>query len=182
VTRPGASGLRWLLREVVVVGALAATVALVVAAALAYFLRWPDLVALIAVVALLVVVVRQRRLLRLDRVQPDAVPEVVTDDSALAVSPQRLNNLRTRVEWASVTARHYDSALRPVLANLADDRLLRHHGIDRRQRPDAAQQILGDQLWAALMTRRTTPVSRADLDTWLTALERLRAEVGGFEH
>jgi hypothetical protein len=173
VTRPGASGLRWLLREVLTVGALATTIALVIAAVLAYFLRWPDLVALVAVIALLVVVVRQRRLLRLDRVLPDAVPEIVADDAAHAMPPQRLANLRTRVEWASVTARHYDSALRPVLTNLADDRLLRHHGIDRRQRPAAAQQILGEQLWTALMTRRTAPVSRTDLDTWLSALERL---------
>lgn len=38
-------------------------------------------------------------------------------------------------------------ALQPHLAALVDERLARHHGIDRRTEPDRARELLGPELW-----------------------------------
>lgn len=78
-----------------------------------------------------------------------------------------------RITYAVVAARHYDTGVRPVLADLADDRLRRHHGIDMADEPARARAVLGEDLWHAISAPRTAPPTTADLDRWLTALERL---------
>lgn len=89
---------------------------------------------------------------------------------------RRLARHADRVTYAVVASRHYQSGVRPVLVELADDRLRRHHGIDMTTEPDRARTVIGEDLWKALTTDRTQPPTTSDLDRWLTTLEQLGDE------
>jgi hypothetical protein len=78
-----------------------------------------------------------------------------------------------RLSYAVGAPRHYDSGVRPVLTELARDRLRRHHGIDMTSEPERARAELGDDLWRALTAPMDTAPTTKDLDRWLTELERL---------
>ena len=79
-----------------------------------------------------------------------------------------------RLSYAVVATRHYESGVRPVLAEMARDRIRRHHGIDLSEEPERARAVLGEDLWRALTEAPIdAPPTTADLDRWLTRLERL---------
>jgi hypothetical protein len=78
-----------------------------------------------------------------------------------------------RLTYAVGAPRHYDSGVRPVLTELARDRLRRHHGIDMTNEPERARAELGEDLWRALTAPMETAPTTKDLDRWLTQLERL---------
>ena len=61
--------------------------------------------------------------------------------------------------------------LAPIVAELADDRLLRNHGIDRARRPEKAHDLLGDDLWSIVV--RSSDMHRLDADDLRRALDRL---------
>lgn len=86
---------------------------------------------------------------------------------------RRLARHADRLTYAVVATRHYDNGVRPVLADLATDRLRRHHGIDTTAEPERAREVMGEDLWQALMLDRPQPPTTADLDRWLTTLEQL---------
>lgn len=86
---------------------------------------------------------------------------------------RRLARHADRVTYAVVASRHYESGVRPVLAELASDRLRRHHAIDMAAEPERARTVMGDDLWQALMIDRAQPPTTSDLDRWLTTLEQL---------
>jgi len=72
---------------------------------------------------------------------------------------------------------HY--RLRPLLRQLAADRLFARHGVDLDRSPERARPLLGDELWALVRAdrtvgRRTGPgVPSAELADYVDRLERL---------
>jgi hypothetical protein len=78
-----------------------------------------------------------------------------------------------RLSYAVVAERHFDAGVRPVLADLARDRLRRYAGIDPSAHPDLAQHALGPELWRALEQPLSGPPTLTDIDRWVTSLERL---------
>ena len=49
--------------------------------------------------------------------------------------------------WAPVSARHFDHAVRPLLARLLATVLAERHGVDMTTNPAAARAAIGDDLW-----------------------------------
>lgn len=94
---------------------------------------------------------------------------------------RRLARHTDRLTYAVVATRHYESGVRPVLTELARDRVRRHHGIDMTEEPERARELMGDDLWLGLTSTREQPPTTTDLDRWLTALERLAPEQIGPE-
>lgn len=88
---------------------------------------------------------------------------------------RRLARHADRLTYSIVETRHFASGVRPVLAELADDRLRRHYGIDLAAEPDRARAVMGDDLWQTLTVDRTEPPTAVELDRWLTALEALQS-------
>lgn len=78
-----------------------------------------------------------------------------------------------RLSYAVVAPRHYDAGVRPVLAELARDRVRRFHGIDLTEEPARARAVLGEDLWQALMEPLAAAPTTGDVDRWLARLERL---------
>jgi hypothetical protein len=78
-----------------------------------------------------------------------------------------------RLSYAVVAPRHYEAGVRPVLAELARDRVRRYHGIDLTDEPARAREVLGEDLWQALTGPLSAAPTTADLDRWLTRLEGL---------
>lgn len=78
-----------------------------------------------------------------------------------------------RVTYAVAEIRHYDSGVRPVLADIARDRLRRYHGVDFDSEPARSRELMGDDLWNAMTASPTRLPTTGDLDRWLTGLERL---------
>ena len=81
-----------------------------------------------------------------------------------------------RLSYAVGAPRHYHAGVRPVLAELARDRVRRHHGIDLTDEPERARAVLGEDLWRALTEPLETAPTIQDLDRWLTRLEHLDPE------
>jgi hypothetical protein len=57
-----------------------------------------------------------------------------------------VSRLEDRLAWGGSDLDHFNSAVRPVLVRLADERLQRH-GVTRQSHPESARQLLGEQLW-----------------------------------
>ncbi len=125
---------------------------------------------------------RKRRRLQADREQASAGAAARAREPVAALPEtvdrrfRRLARHTDRLTYAVVATRHYESGVRPVLAELARDRLRRHHGIDMTAEPDRAREVMGDDLWQSLTSAREQPPTTTDLSRWLTALERLSSE------
>lgn len=129
-----------------------------------------------------------RRARKLRRLQIAAEEPAGSDGRKIAREPvaplpetmdrrfRRLARHTDRVTYAVVATRHYESGVRPVLAELARDRVRRHHGIDMTAEPERARELIGENLWQALTTTREQPPTTAELDRWLTTLEQLATE------
>jgi hypothetical protein len=52
-----------------------------------------------------------------------------------------------QLSWSQVSPRHYDLMTRPLLVRLLASRLAEHHGVDLHDSPDAARQLVGEDLW-----------------------------------
>ncbi len=95
-------------------------------------------------------------------------------------APQQLVALERLISTASATALHAHAYLRPVLAEVAAERLAAHgHSLGRMSEP-AGRQLLGEDLWEIVRPDRPFPpdrygpgVSRPELDAMLAGLERL---------
>ena len=61
----------------------------------------------------------------------------------------------------------------PVLAEITDERLRLGHGITRASDPRKARELIGDDLWRLLDDPPRRPPKKADLEHYVTALERL---------
>jgi len=106
----------------------------------------------VAVVALTVV-----ELLRSARAP--VVPAVASVDNPAGQDRRGVAELVTlehRLAWGSVDAERFESRVRPLLVQVATERLRLRHGIDHTSHPDRARSIVGDHLWE-LMTRPVDP-------------------------
>lgn len=63
--------------------------------------------------------------------------------------------------------------VRPLLAELARDRLVRRHGVDPVLEPDRARQLTGDAVWKLITDTRPRTASLAEIERAVEAIERL---------
>lgn len=77
------------------------------------------------------------------------------------------------LDRAHADADLYARNVLPVLAELTDERLRLRHGITRASDPRRARELLGDPLWAALHDPGRRAAKASELETYVTALERL---------
>jgi hypothetical protein len=88
----------------------------------------------------------------------------------------RLRQLERRLQAASVDGAKFDWSLRPLLAQLAAERLRHRHGITIRREHEAARAMLGEQLWQMISTQpdeSSAALSRRQLTVLVEALEAL---------
>lgn len=145
-------------------------VAVLVAGA-AYFgrdLALPGAVGVAALAAVTFVAAREARVRR------PAIATPPMSQETLRRPFRRLFFLRERVNVGSRSVRDFQTVLLPVLVELADDRLLRRHGVLRSRDPEAAVDLLGQDLIAVL--DGTPPATVPDprrLDDYLRRIEAL---------
>ncbi len=97
-----------------------------------------------------------------------------------ASRPRQLTSIELLVSSAATSALHAHAYLRPLLAEIASQRLA-GHGRSLETMPDSAgRSLLGEQLWELVRPERPFPqdryspgVSRRELAAMLDALERL---------
>lgn len=101
----------------------------------------------VAVAALAVV-----GLLRLARA-PAATAVASVDDRDRPDRPgvAELVTLEHRLAWGSVDTERFESRVRPLLVQVAAERLRLRHGIDHTRQPDRARSIVGDDLWTLMV-------------------------------
>jgi hypothetical protein len=116
---------------------------------------------------------------------PDVHGPTLADELAdpLDVLPQRpaeLERLEREVHLSLATSFHLHHRLRPLLREIADNRLLLRHGIDLDGRPEEAHALLGDTAWSWLRPDHAEPLDRwapgppiAELTAVVDALERI---------
>jgi hypothetical protein len=84
--------------------------------------------------------------------------------------------------WAPVSARHFDHAVRPLLARLLAAVLAERHGVDMATNPAQARAAIGDDLWPLVDPERPvsddTRAPGVPLPVVLRFLDRLEA-LGG---
>jgi hypothetical protein len=117
----------------------------------------------------IVLIWQVQRLLHEPDPGPRPVPRAVTASTAF----RRFQVLRERVRWGLTSREYFDTAVRPVLGELVDDRLLRHHGIDRSRAPGLAEAELVRVLGELAETRDGEAPDVAALARSLTRLEEL---------
>ncbi|HST46641.1 hypothetical protein [Jatrophihabitans sp.] len=152
-------------------GLAAGVVVLLTAAAAGTELR-PELCAGIGMAATVLV-----QLVRETAAAPQPPPEPLGP----AVEPgnaylSRLRQLERRLEAASTDGSKYDRNVRPVLAQLATERLRRRYGIHPGKQPREARQVLGEQLWSLTIAPPAgdSPApSRAELSALVARIEAL---------
>lgn len=69
----------------------------------------------------------------------------------------RLARLETSLTYAADSAEQFDRTVRPLLCELATDRLRRRHGIDIERSPAAARAIIGEELWQLFEVDQARP-------------------------
>lgn len=113
------------------------------------------------------------RLARLVSPPPQALPATphreAPDDGLI-----ELTSLEHRLSWGSVDPDRFRERVRPVLVDLAVERLRSRHGVDPVTRPEDARRILGESLWQ-LMTGPppSRPPTRPELSRLVEDLERI---------
>jgi len=88
----------------------------------------------------------------------------------------RLRQLERRLQAANVDGAKFDWSLRPLLAQLAAERLRHRHAINIRREPEAARAMLGEQLWQMISTQSDEPspaLSKRQLTALVEAIEAL---------
>src|SRR6266542_7085503 len=92
-----------------------------------------------------------------------ARPSLLDLDEERSTPPGQLPEL-ARVEREVVlgTAREFDLHLRirPLLRDVAEQRLWRIHGIDFEREPDRAREVLGEEAWELVKPDRPAPNAR----------------------
>lgn len=78
-----------------------------------------------------------------------------------------------RLDWSQSDADRFSRNVLPVIGELTDERLRLRHGITRASDPRRARELIGEPLWQLLDDPGGRPPKRADLETYVQALERL---------
>lgn len=84
-----------------------------------------------------------------------------------------LTGLEGRLSWGAADADRFRDRVRPLLVELADDRLRTRRGVDPDTDPEHAREILGEPLWQLRTAPPARSPSRAELTALVAALERI---------
>ena len=149
-----------------VVGALAGGLLWLLAYGVGYQAR-PDLCAVTGVAAALCW--RLARL-ALPPAEPATYrPEPDPADDGLLV----LTSLESRLSWGATDPYRFRHRVRPLLVDLATDRLRSRRGVDPRTDPEHARQILGEPLWTLMTAEPARSPGRSELTRLVEAIERI---------
>jgi hypothetical protein len=87
----------------------------------------------------------------------------------------RLRQLERRLDSACTDPSKYEWSVRPMLAQLAAERLDHKHGISLHRDSARAREVVGEQLWQIMTTSDTPsqPVSPARLRELVQAISRI---------
>jgi hypothetical protein len=116
-----------------------------------------------------VVVIGQvgRQLQASDSAKPPRLREVT-----LSRPYARFALIRERLKEADRPHR-FETLVRPLLVELADERLRRRHGVDWRRDPKQAQVLLGDEVSALLRGNRVSSPDIESVDALVRRIEQL---------
>ena len=93
--------------------------------------------------------------------------------------PLELLRMERDLELGIAGAAHAHHRLLPILREAAAARLASRHGVELERRPDAAQALLGDDVWELLRPDRPEPADRFDpgvpRERVAAAIERLES-------
>jgi hypothetical protein len=99
---------------------------------------------------------------------------------AIAESEAELDGLRaavnrweTRLSWSESDRERFRTSVRPLIAELAAERLRQRHGVIMATDPQRARALLGDPLWTFLTTPSKRPPAQRDLAASISHLEKL---------
>ncbi len=122
--------------------------------------------------------VRATRAASPDVHEPSLADALADPLDVLPERPSDLERMERDVYLSCGTAFYLHYRLRPILREIAANRLLTHHGVDLESRPDTAEEILGGQAWSMLK-----PDLEAPKDRWAPGppLPELRAVVDALE-
>lgn len=85
----------------------------------------------------------------------------------------QLTRLEHSLSWGSVDADRFRERVRPLLVDLAVERLRARRGVDPSTQPDHARAILGEPLWQLMTGPPGRCPSRAELSGLVDDLERI---------
>jgi hypothetical protein len=98
---------------------------------------------------------------------------------AKAPEPVELLRMERELELGIAGAGNAHYRLLPLLRSAATARLATRHGIEVERRPDAAQAVLGDDVWDLLRPDRPEPADRFDAgvprDRIIAVIERVES-------
>lgn len=138
-------------------------------------LRQSDLL-MFAVPIVVGVIVQLVRVGIVDVLPPVAVAE---PDSGTPEYFVRLRQLERRLDVATRDPADFEWSIRPVLAQLAADRLNYRHGILCTTQPLRAREIVGDELWEIMRPQANQPdtplrpASRQRISDLISRIERI---------
>jgi hypothetical protein len=98
--------------------------------------------------------------------------------AATAPQPVELLRMERDLELGIAGAGHAHHRLLPILREAASARLASRHGIELDRRPDAARELLGEDVWELLRPDRPEPADRFDPGV---PRERVAAAIGRVE-
>jgi hypothetical protein len=112
--------------------------------------------------------------------EPSLVDELADPLDVLPQRPAELERLEREVHLSLGSSFYLHHRLRPLLQEVASNRLLVRHGVDLERRPDDAAKHLGPQAWEWLRPDRPEPRDRwapgppfSELTAVVDALERI---------
>ena len=124
--------------------------------------------------------VRATRAANIDVHEPSLADELKDPLDVLPERPTELERLEREVHLSLAGAFYLHHRLRPVLREIAANRLLLRQGLDLDARPDTARRVVGDAAWEWLRPEREEPRDRwgpgpafAELEEVVDALERI---------
>jgi hypothetical protein len=96
--------------------------------------------------------------------------------------PQRLREIERLVAYSRWSGTDFDERLRPILYEVARQRLAAYRSVAVETEPTAARALLGDRIWALIAPMQPNSVERtittAELEAVVTALEGIGATTG----
>jgi hypothetical protein len=95
-------------------------------------------------------------------------PDGLSDGLRLAVG-----RWDTRLAWTERDPPRFASAVRPRLAEIADERLRQRHGVTRASDPGRAREIMGERLWTFLSAPLSRSPNPRDLAAVVDDMEKL---------
>ena len=122
--------------------------------------------------------VRATRAASPDVHEPSLADALADPIDVLPERPSDLERMERDVYLSCGTSFYLHHRLRPILREIAANRLLTRHGIDLDDRPEAAEELLGEDAWSMLRPDVDVPKDR-----WAPGppLPELRAVVDALE-